>query len=63
MEKLLTRNETAKILRLQPNTLAVWLCVGRGPELPVLKIGGRRFYRQSDVEKLINAPPANGTGK
>ena len=55
MERLLTRREAAEALRLKENTLAVWLCRGRGPRLPVVKIGGRCLYRQEDVEEVITS--------
>ncbi|HUS91038.1 MAG TPA: helix-turn-helix domain-containing protein [Phycisphaerae bacterium] len=50
---LLTRKEAAALLRVEPNTLAVWLCRGTGPRLPVVKIHRKALYRRSDIDRLI----------
>lgn len=53
-ETLLTRQEAAAILGVQPNTLAVWLCTKRYP-LPVIKVGRLVKYRLSDLHDFMNA--------
>ena len=51
-DKLLTRNEAAKLLRLTPQTLAKWAMYNRN--LPVIRLGLRAVrYRLSDVESFI----------
>lgn len=58
--ELLTRKEAAYLLRLRPNTLAVWAVKRRfEKELPIIRLGKNLIrYRRSDVERLI----ASGTG-
>lgn len=53
---LLTRKETAYLLRLRPNTLAVWAVTGRfAKELPIVRLGRNLIrYRRSDVEHFID---------
>ena len=51
-DKLLTRNEAAKLLRLTPQTLAKWAMFNKN--LPVIRLGLRAVrYRLSDVENFI----------
>lgn len=52
-EKLLTLDETAKILRVSKETLRRWDRKGNFKALIINKRGDRRF-RLSDVENLIN---------
>lgn len=54
---LLTRKETAYLLRLRPNTLAVWAVKGRfAKELPIIRLGNNLIrYRRRDVEAFINS--------
>lgn len=44
------------MLRLRPNTLAVWATKGRyAKELPVIRLGRNVVrYRRSDVERFID---------
>lgn len=58
-EHLLTTNETAALLRLQPQTLRVWRSRGRGPRY--LKIGNRVCYRHSDLTSWLEARTRNST--
>lgn len=54
--ELLTRKEAAYLLRLRPNTLAVWAVKRRfEKELPIVRIGGRACYRRSDITRFIDA--------
>lgn len=51
---LLTRKELASLLRLRPNTLAVWAVKGRfAKELPIIRLGNRIRYRYSDYVSFI----------
>lgn len=53
MEELLTLRETAKILKVHPNTLRLWDKKG---VLKAVRIGVKkvRRYRKEDIEKFIN---------
>ena len=51
---LLTPEEAAKILKVEPETLAVWRCTGRY-SIPFVKIGRRIRYRVEDLERFIQA--------
>ena len=51
---LLTAEETAEILGVKPQTLAVWRCAKRY-RLPYLKLGRSIRYRLDDVESFIAA--------
>ena len=57
-DQLLTRVETAKLLRISPQSLANWVSIGR-VGLPYIRLGpgrgGRVVYRLSDVERFILA--------
>lgn len=48
---LITRIQAAKMLCLEPQTLAKWAMTGA--KLPVVKIGRIVRYRSEDVEDLI----------
>lgn len=52
---LLTRKEAAYLLRLRPNTLAVWAVSRRfNKELPVIRLGRNLVrYRRSDILRFI----------
>ena len=52
---LLTRKEVAFMLRLRPNTLAVWAVKKRfEKELPIVRLGRNLVrYLRSDVERFI----------
>jgi predicted site-specific integrase-resolvase len=47
----MTRRDAAKYLGLKEKTLAMWSVAGKGP--PVLHVGGRCFYRQSDLDEYV----------
>jgi hypothetical protein len=51
---LRTRVEAAAFLRIQPQTLAVWKTTKRY-DLPVIMVGRRAMYRQSDLEKFLQS--------
>jgi hypothetical protein len=50
-EALIDSAETAKLLRLQPQTLATWRAEKRGPRY--VKIGRACFYMRADIERWI----------
>ena len=51
---LLTRRETAKLLSVREQTLAVWHATGRYA-LPVVKVGRSVRYRQSDINAFLQS--------
>ena len=51
-DKLMTPFDTAEVLDVTVNTLAVWRCTSRYP-LPWIKIGNKVLYRPEDVSKFI----------
>lgn len=53
MVKLLTVKETAERLRTTEGALRYAIGAGRAPKSG--KVGGRRMFRESDVEEYINA--------
>lgn len=57
-ERLLTREETAEILGVKPQTLAAWHSTRRYP-LPVVKVGRSARYRPSDVQRFIESRVEN----
>ena len=51
LEKYLTISETAKKYGISESTLYRW---SRLDYLPKVKLGGKSFYRESDIIKLMN---------
>ena len=51
--KLVSRDEAAALLRVRPQTLAVWATTGRY-NLPFVKVGRRVMYRLADIERFIS---------
>jgi hypothetical protein len=49
---LLTEKQTAELLQIKPNTLAVWRLHARYP-LPFIRIGRTIRYRSRDVEQFL----------
>lgn len=47
----MSRRDAALYLGVRRKTLAMWSVTGRGP--PVLKVGGRCFYRKADLDDFI----------
>ena len=56
---LLSRAEAAKILGVEPQTLAVWKSTKRYP-LPCVKVGRSVRYRMADVLDFIKANTLGG---
>ena len=52
LRELISPRELAKILKINPRTLANWRCSGR-VDIPHFKIGGAVRYDAADVEKWI----------
>jgi len=61
MERLLSTEEVAEILRRPPRTLRQWRYLGEGPRY--LKIGVTVRYRTSDVEAWIKAQERDPVGR
>lgn len=51
-DRLLSREEAAKLLGVSPGTLAVWACTKRYG-LPVVKMGKLAKYQMSDLLEFI----------
>lgn len=51
-DELVCRKTAAKLLKINPHTLAVWACTGRY-SLPFIKIGTSVRYRVSDLAKFV----------
>lgn len=56
--ELLNRDEAANFLRLSPGTLANWQSTQR-QKIPCVKLGGRIFYRATDLQKWIEQNAVN----
>jgi excisionase family DNA binding protein len=59
--KMLTTQEAADLLGLQPSTLAAWREDGSQPELPFSKFGKSVRYRYADLVAFIGARRASST--
>ncbi len=57
--KLLNRPEAAAYLNISPNTLAVW-ATQTPMKIPMVKIGSRVMYRQSDLDAYIDQQTMGG---
>jgi hypothetical protein len=59
-DALLTREQAAELLNLNPHTLACWRSEGKGP--PIVKFGAGRSsavrYRRADIEQWLADPVA-----
>jgi len=55
---LYTAKETASYLRLRPQTLEAWRCLGRYPDLKSTKVGGRIMYLGADILAFLKNPRA-----
>jgi hypothetical protein len=51
INKLYTPAEAAPRLSVSPATLNSWRCRGKGPHY--VKLGGKIFYRQADIDDFI----------
>jgi excisionase family DNA binding protein len=51
---LLTAEEAAKLLRVEPQTLAVWRCLRR-VDLPFVRAGRKILYREQDLADFVAA--------
>jgi len=59
---LLTEDEAAQLLKIQPATLAPWRVKGR-PILPFVRVGRCVRYRRQDILSFIEGHLANHTGQ
>jgi hypothetical protein len=53
INNLIDRNQAAKYLGIEPQTLAVWACNKRY-DLPYIKVGRRVMYQLSDINAFID---------
>lgn len=58
---LLTRREAAAYLGVRVQTLALWACTGRY-DLPFVRVGRLRKYRQTDLDEFLARNTATQTG-
>lgn len=59
---LMTREEAAAYLRVKPQTLAVWKTMNKY-NLPVVKVGSKVFYRQTDLDAWLNSRIDDGNNQ
>ena len=52
----MTRKDAARYLGMRPKTLAMWQLDGRGPRS--VRVGGRRFYFQVELDAFIRGETA-----
>lgn len=62
VREMLTRNEAALFLGVQPQTLTVWHSTGRY-SLPVVKVGRSVRYRLADLEKWLAERTVTNSGE
>ena len=61
MDKLLTTEELAEMMRTSVRTVAYWNHIGSGPQS--VKAGRRRLYRLTDVEAWLDEQAAKEAGR
>ena len=61
MNPLLDTNETAKVLRLAPQTLMIMRLHGRGPRY--VKLGRRVLYDPADIASWVEANKRQSTSE
>ena len=55
IDRLLTSKEVAEILGIKRETLAVWRCQGRYPDLCYIRVGNHVRYELSTVKNWIES--------
>lgn len=55
MNDRLINKDAATYLGISENTLNVWRCTRRFPNLPHIKIGSRVFYWKRDLDAFLEA--------
>lgn len=60
MNDRLTNKAAADYLGISENTLNVWRCEKRRPELPYIKVGSRVFYWKRDLDNFLEAQTVRG---
>lgn len=61
MEKLLSQNDAAPRIGVQPKTLANWRTLGIGPKF--IRAGGRIAYDPADIEAWKTARRVSSTSE
>jgi len=51
---LLTAEEAAKLLRVEPQTMAVWRCL-KTVDIPFIRAGRKILYRELDLLQFVEA--------
>lgn len=59
MQNHYSTKEAARYLKLSPQTLMNWRCLGRGPRF--FKFGGRVVYDHNDLQEFKNRNAFNNT--
>lgn len=59
--EMLTREQAARYLGLQVQTLSVWACRGCGPKF--VKLGRAVRYRKSDLDAYVESRVVQSTGE
>lgn len=55
MNERLNNREAAAYLGVSHNTLEVWRCEKRHPELPYIKVGSKVFYWKRDLDSWLES--------
>jgi excisionase family DNA binding protein len=58
-DSLMTRQEAARFLQVNAQTLASWACNGRY-KIPFMRVGRAIRYRRSDLESWLASRTVNG---
>jgi Helix-turn-helix domain len=60
-DDLVSAKEAAKLLHIEPNTLAIWRCKKRY-SLRHIKIGSKVFYRASEIDRFLDERTVESPG-
>lgn len=63
MDKLLSTKEASQYLGIAEQTLANYRWSGVGVSIPYIKLSSRVLYKQSELDKYIEAHTYNNTGE
>lgn len=56
VDRLLTMDEVAQLLRTNRQTMRYWRATGKGPK--GIRVGKRVLYREADIQAFISAAAA-----
>lgn len=60
MNDRLTNKAAADYIGISENTLNVWRCEKRFPNLPYIKVGSKVFYWKRDLDNFLEAQTVRG---